>query len=85
MADGNDVTLVWAGKTASGANVLHEELKTLNRDDIGKTLEYRIPPDKVSVLAGGTVQVYYTVNTFARAFFKSPVLDLRVSQDTSVP
>ena len=85
MADGNDVTLVWAGKTASGANVLHEELKTLNRDDIGKTLEYRIPQDKVSVLAGGTVQVYYTVNTFARAFFKSPVLELRVSQDTSVP
>lgn len=85
MADGNDVTLVWSGKTASGANVLHEELRTLNRDDIGKTLEYRIPQDKVSVLSGGTVQVYYTVNTFARAFFKSPVLELRVSQDTSVP
>ncbi|WP_341523293.1 hypothetical protein AABC73_09085 [Pseudomonas sp. G.S.17] len=85
MADGNDVTLVWSGKTASGANVLHEELRTLSSDDVGKTLEYRIPQDKVSVLAGGTVQVYYTVNTFTRAFFKSPVLDLNVSQDTSVP
>ncbi|WP_426142030.1 hypothetical protein [Pseudomonas sp. DWP3-1-2] len=85
MADGNDVTLVWAGKTASGANVHYEELRTLSRDDVGKTLEYPIPRDKVSALAGGTVQVYYTITTFARAFFKSPVLDLRVSLDTSQP
>jgi hypothetical protein len=85
MADGNDVTLVWSGKTAGGANVLHEELKTLNRDDLGKELNYSIPPEKVSVLAGGSVQVHYTVNTFARAFFKSPVLELTVSHDTSTP
>ncbi|HEX8592241.1 MAG TPA: hypothetical protein VF682_03000 [Pseudomonas sp.] len=85
MADGNDVTLVWSGKTAGGANVLHEELKTLSRDDVGKVLEYSIPQDKVGVLAGGSVQVYYTVNTFARAFFKSPVLELTVSHDTSMP
>ncbi len=85
MADGNDVTLVWAGKTAGGANVMHEELRTLNRDDIGKVLAFRIPQDKISVLAGGSVQVYYTVNTFMRAFFKSPVLDLSVSHDTSAP
>lgn len=85
MADGNDVTLVWSGKTAGGANVLHEELKTLSRNDVGKVLEYSIPQDKVNVLAGGSVQVHYTVNTFARAFFKSPVLDLTVSPDSSVP
>lgn len=85
MADGNDVTLVWVGKAASGANVMHEELRTLTRDDIGRVLEFRIPQDKVSVLAGGTVQVYYTVNTFMKAFFKSPTLDLNVSHDTSAP
>jgi hypothetical protein len=84
MADGNDVTLVWAGKTASGANILHEELRTLNRGDVGKVLEYRIPQEKVSILAGGTVQVHYTVDTFTKAFFKSPLLDLRVSHDTSI-
>lgn len=85
MADGNDVTLVWVGKAASGANVMHEELRTLTRDDIGRVLEFRIPEEKVSVLAGGTVQVYYTINTFMKAFFKSPVLDLSVSHDTSAP
>ncbi|MGV8860822.1 MAG: hypothetical protein ACOH2O_03775 [Pseudomonas sp.] len=79
MADGNDVTLVWMGKTAGGANVIHEEVKNLNSDDVGETVEFLIPDDKVSALAGGTLELYYTVTTFARAFFKSPSLQVQVS------
>lgn len=79
MADGNDVTLVWMGKTAGGANVIHEELKNLNSDDVGQTVAFLIPDDKVSALAGGTLELYYTVTTFARAFFKSPSLLVQVS------
>ncbi|WP_219060531.1 hypothetical protein [Pseudomonas sp. UMAB-08] len=79
MADGNDVTLVWMGKTAGGANVIHEEVKNLNSDDVGETVEFLIPDDKVSSLAGGTLELYYTVTTFARAFFKSPSLQVQVS------
>ncbi len=81
MADGNDVALVWMGKTAGGANVVHEEIKNLNSDDVGKTLEFLIPDDKVSALAGGSLELYYTVTTFARAFFKSPSLHVPVSAD----
>ncbi|MDB6049476.1 MAG: hypothetical protein JWR17_2222 [Pseudomonas sp.] len=79
MADGNDVNLVWMGKTASGANVIHEELKNLNSDDVGETVAFLIPDEKVSALAGGTLELYYTVTTFARAFFKSPSLHVQVS------
>ncbi|MEE3505155.1 hypothetical protein QN399_02565 [Pseudomonas sp. 10C3] len=81
MADGNDVTLVWMGKTASGANVIHEEVKNLNSDDVGQTVAFLIPDDKVSALAGGTLELYYTVTTFARAFFKSPSLQVQVGTD----
>ncbi|MEB0077906.1 hypothetical protein QN406_12670, partial [Pseudomonas sp. MH10out] len=83
MADGNDVTLVWMGKTASGANVIHEEVKNLNSDDVGVPLAFLIPDEKVSALAGGTLELYYTVTTFARAFFKSPSLHVQVSADGS--
>ncbi|MEB0123674.1 hypothetical protein QN391_23755 [Pseudomonas sp. CCI1.2] len=83
MADGNDVTLVWMGKTASGANVIHEEVKNLNSDDVGVPLAFLIPDEKVSALAGGTLELYYTVTTFARAFFKSPSLHVQVSADES--
>ncbi|MEQ7921439.1 hypothetical protein ABQX22_19745 [Xanthomonas sp. WHRI 1810A] len=84
MADGNDVNMVWMGKSATGANVMHEELKNLNSSDIGNPVNFLIPDNKVSALAGGTLEVYYTVTTFARAFFKSPVLQLPVGDDSSV-
>jgi hypothetical protein len=67
------------GKTAGGANVIHEEVKNLNSDDVGETVAFLIPDDKVSALAGGTLELYYTVTTFARAFFKSPSLLVQVS------
>ncbi|MCO8170083.1 Ig-like domain-containing protein [Pseudomonas sp. 21LCFQ02] len=81
MADGHDVTLVWRGKTASGSTVVHEEVKNLNQADVGKTLEFLIPDEKVITLAGGTLEVNYTVSTFAKEFFKSPVLHLLVDTD----
>ncbi len=85
MGSGNDVTLVWMGKNASGANVMHEEVKNLNNSDVGKSVSFLIPDQKVSALAGGTLEIYYNVTTFSRAFFKSPVLQLTVSDDSSVP
>lgn len=84
MADGNDVNMVWIGKSATGANVMHEELKNLNSGDVGKTLSFLIPDQKVSALAGGTLEIHYTVTTFAKAFFKSPVLQLTVGDDSSI-
>lgn len=85
MADGHDVTLVWMGKTASGSTVVHEEVKNLNQADVGKTLEFLIPDEKVIALAGGTLEVHYTVSTFAKEFFKSPVLHLLVDTDHNDP
>jgi len=81
MADGNDVTLVWEGRTAAGARVTHEEVKNLNSDDVGQIVEFLVPDDKVSILAGGSLELYYTVTTFARAFFRSPSLHVPVSTD----
>jgi hypothetical protein len=85
MSEGNDVHMYWMGKTESGANVMHSELKTVASGDVGSAIDFFIPNDKVSVLAGGSVEVYYTVNTFGRAFFKSPSLFLAVSNDHSAP
>lgn len=84
MLPGQDVDLVWMGKTAGGANVMHEERKNLSNSDIGNTLEYAIPDTKVSALAGGSLQVYYTITSFEREFFKSPVLNVLVGDDTGV-
>ncbi|WP_206080216.1 hypothetical protein, partial [Pseudomonas viridiflava] len=85
MADGNDVTLVLMGRTPGGETVMHDEVKNLNQDDVDKTLEFLIPDDKVSALAGGSLEVYYTVKTFTKAFFKSPVLQLLVDIDNTTP
>ncbi|MEE4746580.1 Ig-like domain-containing protein [Pseudomonas alliivorans] len=85
MADGNDVTLVLMGRTPGGETVMHDEVKNLNQDDIDKTLEFLIPDDKISALAGGSLEVYYTVKTYAKAFFKSPVLQLLVDIDNTTP
>ncbi|MFK3796190.1 Ig-like domain-containing protein [Pseudomonas sp. NPDC088444] len=85
MSEGNDVHLYWMGKTASGANVMYDELKSVARGDVGSTIDFVIPDDKVSVLAGGSVEVYYTVNTFGRAFFTSLSLLVPVSHDQITP
>ncbi|MBI6796886.1 hypothetical protein [Pseudomonas syringae] len=85
MADGHDINLVWIGKTANGETVMHQEVKNLNADDIGKSIEYLIPDEKVGALAGGSLEVYYTVTTYAKAFFKSPTLRLLVDVDNSTP
>lgn len=84
MADGHSVNLVWMGKSASGANVMHEENKNLSAGDIGKPLQYVIPDEKVSALAGGWLEVYYTITTFEKEFFKSPVFQVSVGDDTQV-
>lgn len=85
MAAGNDVHLFWMGKTGSGANVMHDQLITVAEGDVGSQVDFLIPDEKVKALAGGSVEVYYTVNTFSRAFFKSPSLRLTVSEDQSIP
>jgi hypothetical protein len=85
MSEGNDVHLYWMGKTATGANLMHDELKKVAAGDVGSPLDFYIPDDKVSLLAGGSVEVYYTVNTFGRAFFTSPSLHLQVSDEQLTP
>ncbi len=64
---------------------MHQEVKNLNADDIGKGIDYLIPDEKVGALAGGSLEVYYTVTTYAKAFFKSPILRLLVDVDNSTP
>jgi hypothetical protein len=85
MSQGNDVHLFWMGKTEGGANVMHDELKTVAGGDVGSPVEFVIPDENISLLAGGSVEVYYTVNTFGRAFFRSPSLSLTVGQDNAAP
>ncbi|WP_295478421.1 hypothetical protein [uncultured Pseudomonas sp.] len=85
MADGQDVTLVWMGRTGDGMTLLHQETKNLNQDDVGQALEFLIPDDKLAPLAGGAVELYYTITTFERDFFKSPTLHLTVDVDASRP
>ena len=85
MAAGNDVHLFWMGKTESGANVMHDQIISVVEEDIGSQISFRIPDEKVKPLAGGSVEVYYTVNTFGRAFFRSPSLRLTVSDDLTIP
>jgi hypothetical protein len=85
MAAGNDVHLFWMGKTESGANVMHDQLIKVAEGNVGSQIVFQIPDEKVRALAGGSVEVYYTVNTFSRAFFKSPSLRLTVSDGETIP
>jgi hypothetical protein len=85
MAQGNDLHLFWMGRSESGANVMHDELKTVASSDVGSGTRFIVPDEKVSLLAGGSVEIYYTVNTFARAFFTSPSLFLPVGVERVDP
>ncbi|AMB85711.1 hypothetical protein AWM79_10525 [Pseudomonas agarici] len=77
IAVGQTVTLVWIGTTAAGTEILHQQ--TLSVIDIGKDIDFTIPDDKVSVLAGGSVVVRYEVKTEAPEPLVSQPLLLPVS------
>ncbi|KIH84896.1 Ig-like domain-containing protein [Pseudomonas batumici] len=77
IAPGQTVTLVWIGTTAMGTEIRHEQ--TLPVMDIGKDIDFTIPDDKVSILAGGSVVVRYDVKTEAPEPFASQARLLPVS------
>ncbi|NWA00082.1 hypothetical protein [Pseudomonas gingeri] len=76
-AVGQTVTLVWIGTTASGMEIRHDQ--TLPVIDTSKDIDFTIPDDKVSVLAGGSVVVRYEVKTEAPDPLVSQPLLLPVS------
>ncbi|VVE02962.1 hypothetical protein PCA20602_02232 [Pandoraea capi] len=61
MAEENIVTVHWIGTAVDGTPVTHQESVTLDDTHIGETVTFVVPKSKVDALAGGTVDVYYTV------------------------
>ncbi|MCI3205536.1 MULTISPECIES: hypothetical protein [Pandoraea] len=61
MAEDNIVTVHWIGTAVDGTPVTHQESVTLDDTHIGETVTFVVPKSKVDALAGGTVDVYYTV------------------------
>ncbi|CAD5199801.1 Ig-like domain-containing protein [Pseudomonas sp. FEN] len=77
MANGQTVTLIWIGTTAVGMEIHHQQ--SLPVIESGQDIDFTLPDDKVSVLAGGSVVVRYEVKTEAPEPFRSQALLLPVS------
>ncbi|WP_416769874.1 Ig-like domain-containing protein [Pseudomonas sp. RHF3.3-3] len=71
IAAGQQVKLTWLGRTASGSEVPYDRTIILREEDIDKDIQFLIPDDKVSVLAGGSVTLHYEVTTSAGDSFPS--------------
>ncbi|WP_248767685.1 Ig-like domain-containing protein [Pseudomonas sp. MWU12-2345] len=77
IAPGQSVTLIWLGTTATGMETRHQEAKVVIGTD--QDIDFSIPDDQVSVLAGGSVVVRYEVQTVAPEPVVSQALLLPVS------
>jgi len=77
IAVGQTVSLIWIGTTAAGLEVRHEQTLPVIASD--QDIDFTIPDDKVSVLAGGSVVVRYEVKTDAPEPIVSQPLLLPVS------
>ncbi|WP_422416470.1 hypothetical protein [Pseudomonas sp. GZD-222] len=85
MAVGDVVNLVWQGKRADGRPYLHEEEVDVSDNAVGKALEILLEAAHISVLDGGSLELYYRVSNeravtydireSARSYFN--VLELR--------
>ncbi|AJP58287.1 hypothetical protein UC34_17585 [Pandoraea vervacti] len=63
MAIGDLLTLRWEGTTAGGDPLLHTEPKRLEPQHIGNTVSFNVPYSKIAPIAGGSVDVLYTVES----------------------
>jgi len=77
IAPGQTVSLIWIGTTAAGMEVRHEQTLPVTATD--QDIDFTIPDNKVSVLAGGSVVVRYEVKTDAPEPVVSQPLLLPVS------
>ncbi|NWD77006.1 hypothetical protein HX890_23085 [Pseudomonas gingeri] len=77
IAVGQSVNLIWLGTTAAGMEIRHQEAKPVIATD--QDLDFSIPDDQVSVLAGGSVVLRYEVQTIAPQPVVSQALLLPVS------
>ncbi|WP_248796673.1 Ig-like domain-containing protein [Pseudomonas sp. MWU13-2105] len=76
-AVGQTVSLIWLGITAGGMEVLHEQSQAVIETE--RDIDFTIPDDQVSGLAGGSVVVRYNVKTLAPEPIISQPLLLPVS------
>ncbi|PSS46717.1 hypothetical protein [Pseudomonas sp. BBP2017] len=85
MVVGDVVKLIWQGKRADGSLYLHEEEKDVSDNDVGNAIEVLVAAEHITVLDGGTLELYYRVTNeravtydireSARSYFN--VLNLR--------
>ncbi|ALS60796.1 hypothetical protein [Pandoraea norimbergensis] len=61
MAAQDGVMLRWEGVKASGAPWVHIDEQIIAAPAVGQPVNFLVPPEYVSALAGGTVTVYYII------------------------
>lgn len=74
---GDRITMLWQGKASSGAIVIEQQDK-LASDGAGSELPFSIPSDKLTAIAGGTVEVSYTVRASGNVVVASAILTLTI-------
>lgn len=80
MAVNDTVAIVWSGHRADGSLTDYRDARTLQAADVGSVVSFTIPAIQISTLAGGSVEVSYSVN----GLLASEVLPLSVSQQTNL-
>lgn len=61
MAQGNEVTLVWAGQRADGEPTYYHSSVILTQNAVGHDVLFDVPGAEIAALTGGTLEVYYLV------------------------
>jgi len=61
MVNGDHVDLFWLGTLSDGAPLLHTVGRAISDNLVGQPVSFLIAGDKIKILEGGTVEVYYQV------------------------
>lgn len=61
MAQGNEVTLIWAGQRSDGQPTYYSSSVILTQNAVGRDVLFEVPGMEIAALTGGAVDVYYQV------------------------
>lgn len=84
MSTGDEILLWWAGTTASGSPTLYRASAVVTGNNLGKTISMIVPPEEVSLLAGGSLDLYYMVQPVTGSLMESPHAALQILGETSL-
>ncbi|WP_144243981.1 hypothetical protein [Sphingopyxis sp. MWB1] len=84
MSTGDEILLWWQGTSASGSPTLYRASAVVTGNNHGKIISFIVPSAEVSLLAGGSLDLYYMVQPVTGSLMESPHSALQILGEASL-